>query len=237
MTDRIILKGNSKLLMPVITEIMAVHQLLEQKDIGTIYADDNTSPPVKRRGRPKINLYFMQDTNFKKTGTQSTTPHGRRRERGLISFRLMNETPQTFSEANQKAIGLKIKQIFGSNGGYIWEKGKDLYAYTDWDLGYQLELLTRTETEARRIVTSVLSIQNHKPNWVKLTHSNAVEPSLKYPLLPAKKTVAGKEVQPWEQRPVVDVRFQYAYAVVEGLFDPIDLYDRTHKLKNPAVAQ
>lgn len=235
MTDRIILKGNSNLLKPVITQILATHQLLESKDIGTFYIDDNSSPPVKRRGKPKITLIFLQDTNFKATGTRSTTPHGKRRVKGVISFRLMNETSTTFSEANQKTIANKIKEVFGANDGYKWQKGKEVYAYTDWDLGYQLELLCRSETEARRVITSVLSIQNHTPSWANLTHSEAAQPELKYPILPGKKIVAGKEVQLIEQRPIVDVRFQYAYATVDGIAEPIGLYDRRHKLKDVAV--
>ena len=235
MSDRVILKGSSKLLQPLITEVLAMHQLLESKDIGTFYADDNYMPPVKRRGRPKVILYFEQDTNFRPTGTQSTTPHGRRRKRGTIGFRLMNETPASFTEGNQKAIANKIKEIFGANGGFVWTKGKDMYAYTDWDMGYQFELLCRSETEARRTITAVLSIQGHTPDWAKLTHSEATRPDVKYPVLPPSKIIAGKEVQLIEQRPVVNVRFRYAYAVIDGLVEPVDLYDRKNKLPNPVV--
>lgn len=236
MSDLIYLKGTPKELKPIIMQIMGLYQLLESKDLGTFYVDDNSSPPpVKRRGRPKICLYFEQDTDFKATGTRSTKAHGRRRRRGTISFRLMNETPATFSQGNQRSIAQKIKDVFGANGGYIWNKGKDLYAYTDWDLGYQLELLCKSQTEARRITTSILSIQGHTPDWKKLTHSEAVMQEAKYPILPAKKIIAGKEVQPMEERPVVDVRFRYAYAIVDGLVEPINLYDRTTKLTNTAV--
>lgn len=235
MSDLIYLKGTPKELKPIIIQLMGIYQLIESKDIGSFYVDDNGSPPVRRRGKPKICLYFQQDTNFKATGIQSTKPHGRRRRDGLISFRLMNETPATFTEGNQRAIAQKIKDIFGANGGYNWQKGKDLYAYTDWDLGYQLELLCRSQAEARRIITSVLSIQNHVPDWIKLTHSEAALPDAKYPIIPAKKIVAGKEVQPIEQRPIVDVRFRHAYAIVEGLIDPINLYDRTTKRTNTLV--
>lgn len=235
MADKIILKGYPNQLKPLITHLIAVRELLEEKDIGTFFVDDKFSPPVKRRGRPRVFLYFQQDTNFKPTGTQSTVPHGRRRRDGVISFRLMDETPTTFTEANQKAIANKIKQIFGANGGFVWTKGKDMYNYTDWDMGYQLELLCRTETEARRLITAVLSVQNHTPDWAKLTHSEASRPDAKYPILPPKKVIAGKEVQLIEQRPIVDVRFRYSYASVEGLIDPISLYDRTAKLKNVAV--
>lgn len=233
--ENIILSGTKEDLMERIPPLLDFLQLIESKDIGTFFVDDKFSPQIRRRGRPRVFLYFQQDTNFKPTGTQSITSHGKRRRDGVISFRLMDETPATFSEANQKAIAQKIKQVFGANNGFVWTKGKDMYNYSDWDLGYQFELLCRTETEARRIITAVLSIQNHTPDWIKLTYSKASHPDAKYPILPSKKIIAGKEVQPIEQRPVVDVRFRYAYVSIEGLIDPISLYDRTAKLKNPVV--
>lgn len=234
-SESIKVQGTKKELMQLIPQLVALRTLIESRDIGTVFIDDNASPPVRRRGKPKISLYFVQDSNFKSTGTQSTKSHGKRRRDGVISFRLMDESPATFSEANQKAIAQRIKQVFGANGGFVWEKGKDLYAYTDWDLGYQLELLTKTETEARRITTSVLSIQGHTPDWSKFTHSKATQPESKYPVVPGRKIIAGQEVELIEQRPVVDVRFHYAYATVEGLIDPIGLYDRRGKLKSVVI--
>lgn len=233
--DLIYLRGTPKELRPVITALMAQYQLLANKDIGTIYADCSDTPPVRRRGKPQICLYFQQDTDFKPIGTQSTRPHGRRRRDGVISFRLMNETPQTFTEANQTAIAQRIKQVFGANDGYVWQKGKELYNYTDWDMGYQLELLCRSNVEAKRVITSVLSVQNHTPNWLKLTHSEPDQADAKYPIVPAPIIVGGKQVQPIEHRPRVDVRFRHSYAVIEGLIDPVHLYDRKNKLAKALV--
>lgn len=229
MTDRIILKGSSKLLMPVITQVMAVHQLLEQKDIGTIYADISQTNTVYRKHKPKLVLYFREDSDFVPTGTQSTTPHGRDRKDSIISFRLMDETSQTFSEANGTALGQKIKEVFGADGGFIWNKGKTLYSYTDWEKGYQLQLLCRNEVEAKRVTTAALSIKNDTPDWRNLQEVKNDQEALRYPVNPGTQVIMGKTVNKPVERPTVDVRFQYAYVKLSGVKEPVTLYDRRRK--------
>jgi hypothetical protein len=228
MTDRIILKGNTKLLRPIITEVMALHQLLEAKDIGTIYAHHNDLESVKRVGKPKVNLYFLEDTNFNKRAAPNNRSEGVRRRDGLIRFRLMDESTRTFSKANATTLANKIKQVFGSNGGYVWNKGKTMYSYSDWDLGYQFQLLCRSETEAKRIVSSVLSLQNHTPDFKKFNQIKNDQEALTYPENPGTEIVMGETVNIPKSRPLVDVRFQYGYVKLDGVNEPINLYSLKH---------
>lgn len=221
--------------MPVITQIMAMHQLLEQKDIGIIYADVSQKNTVLRKKKPQLVLYFREDSNFRPTGTRSTVPHGRKRDDGVISFRLMDETTYTFTEANGTALGNKIKEVFGANGGFIWNKGKTYYSYTDWDKGYQLQLLCRNSTEAKRITTATLSIKNDIPNWKNLQQVKNDQESLAYPVAPGTEIIMGETVQKPEERPIVDVRFQYAYVKLDGVREPVNLYDRLGKRRKALV--
>jgi len=226
--DRIILKGNSKLLKPIITEIMAIHQLIENKDIGTIYAHHNDLESVRRVGKPKVNLYFLEDTDFNKLAPPNNRQEGRRRLDGLIRFRLMDEKTNTFSKANATTLANKIKQVFGANGGFVWNKGKTMYTYTDWELGYQLQLLCRSETEAKRIVMSVLSLQGHSPIWKKFNTVKNDEEAITYPENPGTQIVMGESVNIPKVRPIVDVRFQYSYIKLDGVKEPINLYSLKH---------
>lgn len=237
MDDRIILKGNSKLLKPIITEIMAVHQLIEAKDVGTIYAYHNDLESVKRVGKPRVNLYFLEDTNFNKKAPPNKEFEGLRRTDGLIRFRLMDEKTNTFSKANATALANKIKQVFGSNGGYVWKKGKTMYTYNDWELGYQFQLLCRSEIEAKRIVTSVLSLQAHSPIWKKFNTVKNDEEAITYPENPGTQIVMGESVDIPKSRPLVDVRFQYSYIKLDGVVEPINLYDRKNKRAKSLVFQ
>ena len=228
MTERIIVKGNTKLLKPVITEIMALYQLLENKDLGTIYAHHNDLESVRRIGKPKVNLYFLEDTDFNKRATPNNKREGVRRRDGLIRFRLMDESTRTFSKANATTLANKIKQVFGANGGYVWNKGKTMYSYNDWELGYQFQLLCKSETEAKRIISSVLSLQDHTPNFKKFNEVKNDQEALTYPEDPGTQIIMGETVNIPKVRPLVDVRFQYGYIKLDGLKEPVNLYSLKH---------
>ena len=235
MNAPIILKGSSKLLKPVITEIMAIYQLLENKDMGTIYAHTNDLESVRRVGKPKVTLYFLEDTNFNKLAPPNNIYEGRRRLDGVIRFRLMDETTQTISKANATMIATQIKNIFGSNGGFVWKKGKTMYTYTDWEKGYQFQLLCKNPTEAKRIIRSTLFLQNHAPIWKYFNTVENDEELTKYPEVPGTQVIMGEVVPIPKERPLVDVRFQYGYIKLDGVKEPINLYDRRSKLPRTLV--
>lgn len=224
MSDRVILKGNSKLLQPLITEVLAIYQIIESKDIGIFYGSVDSRETVRRVGKPKVTLYFLEDSNFNKKASPNKINEGRRRQEGIIRFRLMNETTHSFSKANGIVLGTKIKEIFGANGGFVWNKGKTMYSYNDWERGYQFQLLCRTEVEAKRIITAVHSLQNHIPNWQYLNLIKNDQEASKYPENPGNQVVMGETIPIVHSRPLVDVRFQYAYVKLDGVKEPINLY-------------
>jgi hypothetical protein len=229
MTERIVVKGNTKLLKPIITELMAMYQLVESKDLGTIYAHHNDLESVKRVGKPKVNLYFLEDTTFNKLAPPNDRQEGKRRLDGLIRFRLMDEKTNSFSKANATSLATKIKEVFGSNGGFVWSKGKTMYSYSDWNMGYQLQLLCRNEIEAKRIVVAVLSLQLHTPVWKYFNIVKNDEEATTYPEEPGTQVVMGEIVDIPRIRPIVNVRFQYSYIKLDGVKEPINLYDRNGK--------
>ena len=145
----------------------------------------------------------------------------------------MNESTQTFSRANGSALGKRIKEVFGANGGFVWSKGKTLYSYNDWEKGYQFQLLCRTKAEAKRIITATLSLQNHSPNWTQLFNNENDQEAIVYAENPGNQVVMGKTISIPRSRPNIDVRFQYAYVKLSNVLEPINLYDRTHRKINP----
>lgn len=227
MSAPIILKGNSKLLKPVITQIMALHQMIEGIEVGgsgndeTMYRD--------RRFNPQIRLFFLQDTDYSQTGANTTAYKGKRRLSGRLTFRLMDETSESISKGELTRIATGIKNIFGANGGYVWSKGKELYTYADWSKGYQMQMLVRSSTQARDLTSKILSLQNHSPQWVYLTKSTNEAELERYPETPQTKTILGEVVTLNKVRPRVEVRFHYADADIHRLMEPVILYDRTSK--------
>lgn len=214
---------------------MAMHQLLESKDVGTIYAYTNDLNSVRRKEKPKVTLVFLEDSNYNKTAPRNNIDEGRRRQEGVIRFRLMNETTQTFTKTNGITLGNRIKEVFGSGSGFVWNKGKTMYSYTDWEQGYQFQLLCKTEAEAKRIINAVHSLQFHTPNWKYFNTVKSDEEFIKYPEFPGNHIVMGEQLPLPKIRPLVDVRFQYAYVNLDGVKEPINLYDRTKKRKEALV--
>lgn len=187
------------------------------------------SPPytVNRRQKPQILLYFLEDLD-------NVDPPYRQVE-GRISFRLMEESVGTLTNADATTYANRIKTAFGSAGGYLWKKGKIMAVYADWEKGYQLQLLSSSEAEAKEVIGKVLDIQNHSPDWEYLSLSENNAPTQAYPTLPPTQTILGKSRRLARRRPRADVRFQYAVLKLAGLPNPIALYDRSGVYPDPLV--
>ncbi|MFN6565453.1 MAG: hypothetical protein RMY28_037410 [Nostoc sp. ChiSLP01] len=174
-------------------------------------------------GHPKILLYFSQD--------MESIPKGYDKVDAEISFRIMNETQATFTEAKARALGVKIKQQFIQNGkGIVFTKGKDIYSYVDKSNGYRMRVYSTTETDAIDVVQRALECQNLTYNKNNLTKH---EPKKTSNPKPGKHLVYGKQRPKKRYRPIANVRFRYATCEVPGLNKEIVLYDTTNKL--PAI--
>lgn len=144
---------------------------------------------------------------------------------GEISYRLMDETSSTITEAKLTIIANKIKTEFGTNNGYIWKKGKGLYSYTEKDKGYQFQVLARTKSDAKEIVGKVLQTRSDTPDWKKFNSINNEEELEAYPYTAGTHLVMGKTQKLPRRRPNINVRFQWAEAHFWGTNKCIILYD------------
>lgn len=172
-----------------------------------------------RKFMPQIKLVFREDLEDVEPGYPPVE--------GEITFRLMGSADITKSQA--EVFATRVKLAFGAGGaGYLWRKGKDMATYTDWAKGYQLQILTRSEAEAREVITKVLDIQNDAPNWAKLNYSENADPAEAYPTIPDRELIYGELRRLPRKRPVADCRFQYALLHLHGVAAPIVLYDRSY---------
>jgi hypothetical protein len=185
----------------------------------TIYASSSVPSATKRRHKPQITLYFSQDLNDIEPGYDPVA--------GEISFRIMNEETSTFTTAKLETLANKVKSLFSTGGGFVWHKGKTLYSYSDWDRGYQLQLLCISEAEAKRIVEQVLDVQNHTPDWSNFNTIANDQPAEAYPNNPGTKNILGKQIKVPRRRPLANVRFQYGLLKLHGKAQPFVLVDRT----------
>ncbi len=175
--------------------------------------------------KPQITLFFAEDADDVELGYSKVT--------GEVSVRIIKETDDTITEVDVKAYATKIKSLFAGSTPFIWKKGRNMYSYTDTEKGYRLQILSTTQTEAKRLIEQVLDIQAHTPAWENLSESESASASTKYPALPPRKLILGKTRRMPRRRPVASVKFQYALLHIYGLPNPIVLVDRSWKYPDP----
>jgi hypothetical protein len=232
MTKKIILAGPSNLIKASLTQVMALRQLTEdieelvQNVHGSVQG--NKQPVTKRKKHPKVTLFFSEDKYEAVVNDRSPIV-------GEIGFRLMRETRSTFNPEKAKALANKIKLKFGGETPFRWVKGKQMFSYSDWDKGYQLQLLCANKTEAKRIVEQILDLQSHSPDWTKFNGTYNELPEQRYPETTQREYIYGENVEIDNSRPFVTVHFRYAFVSINGIKHPIDLVDTTGKRNNPLV--
>lgn len=203
---------------------MVIKQRFTQAQGGS---DRDLNYRVLRRTRPQVTLYFLEDLEDVEPGYDPVA--------GEISFRLMDQTSTTFSNSEAIALANRIKAEFGTSQGFTWRKGRELCSYTDWDKGYQLQLLVRSESEGRSLVGKILDLQSHTPEWEFFNHIENGAPAEAFPTVPPRETILGKSRRLPRRRPVADVRFQYATVKIAGLAKPVYLFDRSGRYSNALV--
>lgn len=173
---------------------------------------------------PQVSLYFREDLEDVENDYSPID--------AVISFRLMGETETTFTRANATIIANRIKAEFMTSNGYRWHKGRVKVTYIRKDQGYQLSINAFSESEAREVISKVLSIQNHTLDQEFLVvHTLAQNP----PTVPTTRQVFGESRRMPRKRPVGFVRFQWAEVHVYGVQNAITLCDRTYRRRDPIV--
>lgn len=172
-----------------------------------------------RKFKPQVTLYFQEDIADTDPGFSPVT--------GQITFRLMEYESGNINQAIAQTLANRIETNFGIGGGYLWRKGRLMCTYTDNERGYKLQILARTETDARDLIDRVLDLQTHAPDWEKLNISENQNAAAAYPTIPQNDFIYGSSRRLPRKRPVADVRFQASYLNIWGLTNPVTLYDRT----------
>ncbi|MDZ8071139.1 MAG: hypothetical protein RMY64_36920 [Nostoc sp. DedQUE08] len=161
--------------------------------------------------KPQVKLYFRERYTI---DTDRTAPG-----RGEITFRLMNESAQTYTRAKAEEMARDIKREFATPI-FVWEKGIHYYYYKDFDRGYDLRLLVKSKTEGERLARNVLQIQGHP---FDSTNVDFLDTDKLYPSNPGTHLVYGRQVKKPVKRPVLDVRFRHAQLFLNGRQTVINL--------------
>ncbi len=228
--EKIILTGQEELLKPIIVQTLSTHKLLDNKDVGVMYAmspeEVQEKKAVKRSHKPRILLHFRESKDTKRI-KKNRTP-------GVISFRLMNETETSLTTKKIELLAQKVKSKFATPK-YKWKKGKKLASYTDWGKGYALQILTPNRKDARLLIEQVLDIQGHSPDWEYMNYIGNEAELQAYPDVSKTKTILGKQTETIKRRPNVTIEFEYALLFVPSLREPIPLVDTTGRYLDAVV--
>jgi hypothetical protein len=212
----------------MICRLILYHIIIKGFGIPQIYAVPFTDINDSVKYSPKIFLNFCQ--NYREVDADDSAVEGQ------MSFRLMGETAETLSQANVNTYAQKIKTLFGNSGGFQWRKGKNMLTYSEPERGYFFQLLVRDIAEGKRIVEQVMDIQSHTPDWKFANYKENLEPTQAYPTNPPNKTLVGKSRKQHKKRPLVTVRFRNAQLHVQGLPNPIVLYDKSGFYKSAILS-
>ncbi|WP_052754417.1 hypothetical protein [Calothrix sp. 336/3] len=230
MPRQIILSGHEETLKPAITELIALYQLLEDKDIGTVYSYPPENVTTNRRHeKPKVILFFKSPKPIKKENTRTD-----RRYEAYVSFRLMNETSETITKTEVETIAQRIKSVFATPP-LSWNRGKLFCTYSDWSKGYQFQLIVSSKEEAKKLIKALLKIQGHTPNWAFMNSIENEEAEESFDETPGKKNILGQAVNNPVKRRKIRTLFAYALMYLPPKVDPVVLISIDGRHQNPVV--
>lgn len=174
---------------------------------------------VKRKGRPQLYIYFTENESDIEPGYDPI--------RSEISMRLMDQTDISLSRANLNQYTTKIQNTFGNELGRIWKRGKDMATYTDWERGYQLQLLVRSRTDGEELIKRFLSIQSAPFIKKKYFYNENQDVMNAYPTDPGEEIVLGKKIKKARHRPISQIEFESAWIKLGSVRRPIYLIDES----------
>ncbi|PSB20552.1 hypothetical protein C7B65_06505 [Phormidesmis priestleyi ULC007] len=174
---------------------------------------------------PQVRLFFLEDSSQVEEGYSPVEAE--------ITFRVMNETSESMTEAKAKVTANKIKTLFCAGNGFAWKKGRELWMYKEPAKGYNLQLYAWNETEAKKVIEQILDVQSDTPNWEK--HLEGTTKKKTFRTIPASSRIYGKVRREARERPIATVRFRYAELKIHGLPNDVQLVDRTGFRHNPLV--
>lgn len=222
--QRIALQGTTEELMELVPQLVAFYELFQQNNDRGLYTIPVTTFQDHYTFAPQIKLYFCQLRSEARTGLPPVT--------GEICYRVVGETEETFTPANARVRAERIRNLFGQPSLFVWQKGKEIASYRDRSNGYDFKLFVKNETEARRIITQVMAIENKVPNWSNLRMSVSYAA---YPEIPATKRIYGEQRRLPRRRPMEDIKFRYAELHIWGMTKPVTLVDTLGTREQPLI--
>lgn len=176
------------------------------------------------RFAPQVTLYFREDLDEVEQGYAPIDAE--------ISFRIKNETYDSFTPAKATTLANKIMTEFGTGNGYRWRKGRVKLSYRRKEQGYQFSVNAFNEAEGIQVINKVLSLQNDRLDRNFLTVSELGQAPA---IVPRTELIYGETRRQPRRRPVGNVRFRYAEVHIWGVKNAVTLVDLSGRRRNPVI--
>lgn len=195
----------------------------------SIFYGSNLDIALPVAGHPQLFLYFSQDS-------QSVPPNGKRldHEKSCRLTRYACKSGQALpavTKANLLDIAREIKQQFIENKkGIVYTAGKLAVSYTDPANGFPRggRWLVNSKQEAIALYQKLCNVID-RPFNIDFINVNTPEKDSISSTSTQNDTVLGKQYKQAAYRPVVNLRFRYAYVSFGGSISPIFLIDTTYR--------
>ena len=178
--------------------------------------------------RPKITLFFRENAEDAEAGYKPVEME--------VSFRLVDETTQSITQNKLTTLANKIKTQFGTGQGYLFRKGRKLVHYRQKQKGYDFYVRARELNDGKALIREVLSLNGDTLDSEILQVSEVDDELAAFPYNPGFVNILGKRKNKPRRRPMVNVRFRYAYATIHGYNKPVYLYSRSSYIPDVLVA-
>lgn len=205
----VILYGNDALLPLQYSLVTAFAKMLTWIQDGSGYEGNALT---RRAGNPLVRLFFEEDKP-EDVASKDFIP-----VQGTISWRLMDsleyENDLGKSVLTWERIEELAKSIYeefqkpNDKDGYLWNKGKISYNYSDWNKGYGLKILCNKEDVGKEILDKILRINGHAFDSVK---ASVTRPKSQADYREGREIkILGKKKKKARFRPTATVRFKSA---------------------------
>jgi len=148
---------------------------------------------------------------------------------------LVNETSTSITKAELTTIANKIKTRFGSGNGYIFKKGRKVVCYRQKSKGYEFLIRARSLADGKELIQAILTMNGDSIESGLLKVSEVENEADAFPYNPGTQTILNQRHPKIRKRPLVNVRFRYAYASIYGKPKPVYLYSRTGAIPDVLV--
>lgn len=192
----------------------------QRSDGSSIASGKGGNLPILK-GQPLIQLYFEEDRDQVKTGN--------RPQKAEISFRILDKSANPKSplpkitKADLQVIATNIQKQFGEGQRYVWKKGKETVSYRNRFQGFEGWYFVKSKQDGIDLISRLLAIRGLQIDRTCIYHSTNDAPDLAYPSNPPPILLLGESTDVASPRPLADVRFARAKAVLLKGQRPIEL--------------